>query len=197
MNGKLVAALFLVLVTILGYQANPTVSAQAGRTFITIYGHLAFSQCTTTSTVPSLVGPCQSFFYLITNGSTPGIPSYLTLDFSQSTALMPSQSDVGKTLTVIGYYGLISPCPVGEACPVFFVHTWQTYFPTSIPTTTGCFVSTQGGTWQSTQCVTAPTLPLVGTLNTNNYPVNLSSSQIVILIGLVVLVAYLFTHRKN
>ncbi len=188
----------LLLVTVLGGVSlllQTTVTAQTS--YITVYGQLAYSRCT--STIPS----CQSFFYLVTNGTTPGIPPYPTLDFSQSLVPAPAQSDVGKTISAIGYYGSGSKYPVANGYFAFFVHLWGPYFGSStIPTKTGCFTSSNPpSTWYSAQCVTAPTIPLVGTGGMGSAspsPLNpLSLTELASIAIIVIVVAYIFTHRKK
>ncbi len=191
----------LLLVMVLGgvsFLLQTTVTAQTS--YITVYGQLAYSQCTSTSTIPS---SCQSFFYLVTNGTTPVIPPYPTLDFSQSLVPAPAQSDVGKTISAIGYYGSGSKYPVANGYFAFFVHLWGPYFGSSpIPTKTGCFTSSNPpSTWYSAQCVTAPTIPLVGTGGVGSAspsPLNLLSlTQLASITVIVIVVAYIFTHRKK
>jgi hypothetical protein len=167
-----------------------TVNAQTS--YVTVYGQLSYSACTAGS-------PCVNFFYLVTNSTTPGIPNYLTLDFSQSLVPPPAQSDVGKMIAVTGYYGQESNCQVVNGCPAFFVHIWGPHYGQfSLPTSTGCFSSSNPPTtWYSVQCGTAPTVPLVGNLNSQTI---LSSSPYVysaIAIVLVVLLGYLFIRRRK
>jgi hypothetical protein len=191
-----ISSLLLVVTVLLGasFLLQTMVSTQT--TYITVHGQLAFSPCTSTSGIPTA---CQGFFYLVTNGSTPGIPVYPTLDFSQSLYPAPSQSDVGKTVAVTGSYGQESSCGEANACSAFFVHTWGPYYGTMPPTPgPGCFTSSNPPTtWVSVQCVTAPTIPLVGGLIANSLQTNLSYIWIAISIVLIILLGYLFTHRKK
>ena len=195
-----ISSLSLVVTVLLGvsFLSQTTVSAQT--TYITVYGQLAFYSCATVTYTNPLVGPCQSFFSLTTNGTTPGIPKDLVLDFLQSVVPAPAQTDMGKTVAVTGYYGQESACVAGyNNCPAFFVHTWGPYFGSSrsLPTT-GCFTSSNPPTiWVSVQCVTPPTIPLIGGLNANSLQANLSYAWIAIPIVLIILLGYLFTHRKK
>lgn len=199
------SSLVLVLTALLGvsFLLQTTVSAQT--TYITVYGQLAFSSCTSTLAIPPT---CQSFFFLTTNGTTSGIPAYPKLDFTQNVSPPPSQSDVGKTIAATGHYGDDpSGCPVANGCQAFFVYTWGPYFGSSVslPTTTGCFTSSNSPTiWVSVQCVTAPTIPLGGATAqglTPTYPLGpllLIVSQIII--GAIIILAFVwhvFAHRKK
>ena len=174
-NSPLLIGVLLVIVVIV---ALPPLNGQTQAsnvpdqtTYVTVYGQLSSNQCASTTYTNPLVGPCQNYFELITNGTTPNIPSYLVLDFSQvlSPYSSPSQSDVGKTIVVTGYYGQESACPIVNGCSAFFVQTWGPYWGTSsLPTATGCWVQSNSptGAWQQVQCVTAPTIPLIATYTT-------------------------------
>lgn len=192
-----IVCLLLVVTVLLGasFLLQTTVSAQT-TTYITVYGQLAFSPCTSTSATPPT---CQSFFYLVTNDSTPGIPNYVTLDFSQSIVPLPAQSDVGKKITVIGYYGQEPQCPVVNGCFAFFVYQWTLHFePSTVPTAAGCFSSSNPPTtWYSVQCVTAPTIPLAGNSNTQTNLMSNPIIQIGIAVILVILSGYLYNRRKR
>jgi len=177
-----------------------TVNAQSP--YVTVYGQLEYYQCASGPTTIPLT-PCQSYFYLSTNGTTPGLPTYPVLDFSQSVAPAPTQSDVGKMFSVIGYYGQEHSCPIANGCPVFLVHTWSLYYqPTTLPTSTGCFSSSNPPTtWYSTQCGTAPTLPLGGSTELPNSlpapaPIPLPLALPIAAI-IVAFAAYLLIHRKK
>lgn len=193
------SSILLVVMVLVGvsFLLPSTVGAQTP--YITVHGQLSFSPCTSTSAIPPT---CQYFFYLITNGSTPGIPTYPTLDFSQSLVPPPSQSDVGKVIAVTGYYGQEPLCLIANGCFAFFVHLWGPYFgPSTIPTTTGCFIqANSGSSWQTVQCVTAPTIPLVGPSGIGNALASLLMTlgpTLAIIAIIVIVVAYIFIHRKK
>lgn len=192
------SSILLVVSVLVGVLfAQTTVNAQT--VYVTVYGQLEYYQCTTTG---SPLAPCENYFYLATNGTTPGIPTYPVLDFSQSVVPEPAQTDVGKTFSVIGYYGQEPSCGAVNGCPAFFVHIWGPYYePASLPTTAGCFSSSNPPTtWYSVQCGTAPPLPLGGSTGSPNplgESISLSLAQLVILAIIVVIVAYLITHRKK
>jgi RsiW-degrading membrane proteinase PrsW (M82 family) len=121
------------------------------------------------------------------------------LTFSQSQVPPPAQSDVGKQIAAIGYYGQLSQCAAVNGCPALFVQAWGPHYGhVSMPTATGCFFqANSGSSWQTVQCVTAPTIPLVGGLNMNSLQANLSYNVIAILIVLIILLGYLITRRKK
>jgi hypothetical protein len=128
------------------FSIQTTVNAQA--TYITVYGQLTQFQCP----VGAISGPCTGFG-LTTNGTTPGIPNYPMLDFSQSVVPAPAQSDVGKLIMATGYYGQESPCTIVNSCPAFFVHIWGPYYGGSSSSTTSstCFFN-----GQPTSCLASP-----------------------------------------
>jgi len=210
-RGKLdlrISSLLLVGTVLFGgaFLLQITVSAQT--TYITVYGQLDYYQCPTTTYTNTLVGSCQNFFFLATNDTTPGIPNYPRLDFSQSVVPAPSQSDVGKVIAVIGYYvstacaGDVSPV---EGCQVLQVHVWGPYYgPSALPTTPGCFSSSNPPTtWVSVQCVTAPTIPLGGATAQGLTPAyhiglfSLTAPLIIIVVLVLAFLGYIFTHRKK
>ena len=166
------------------------VSAQTN--YITIYGRLSQFQCP----VGAVSGPCTGFS-LTTNGTTPGIPTNPMLDFSQSIVPAPAQSDVGKTIMATGYYGQESQCSV-TGCSAFFVYLWGPHYGSfSLPTTTGCFTSSNPPTtWYSVQCVSAPNIPLggIGTLLQAGYN---QVAYVVLAIILIVMLGYVIQRRKK
>jgi len=180
-------------------------TASANTSYITVYGELAYYQCPSTTYSNPLVGSCQNYFYLLTNGTTPGIPSNATLNFSESLVPVPAQSDVGRTIEVTGYYGQESQCPIANGCFVFFVQVWELYSrPSSMPTSTGCFTSSNPPTtWYSVQCVTAPTIPLAVSSQslTNPVPFNLgtflSNPSNLIIIPVTIGAVYLFLRARK
>jgi len=203
-----ISSLLLVGIVLFGgvFVLQITVSAQI--TYITVYGQLNYYQCPTTTYTNALVGSCQNFFFLSTNGTTPGIPNYPGLDFSQSVVPAPSQSDVGKAIVVVGYY-VSTPCTSDvsptERCQVLHVHVWGPYYgPSALPTTPGCFSSLNPPTtWVSVQCVTAPTIPLGGATAqglTPAYhigPFSLTPPRIIIVVIVLAFLGYMLTHRKK
>ena len=182
----------MVLVAV-SFSLQITVSAQT--TYITVYGQLTQFQCPG-STVS---GPCTGFS-LTTNGTTPGIPNYPMLDFSQSVVPAPTQSDVGKLIIVTGYYGQESPCTIVNSCPAFFVHIWGPHYGQfNLPTTTGCFSSSNPPTtWYSVQCATAPTMPLGNSYTTNSQVISgFSQSMGYVIVTLLVVFIVYFAYRRD
>jgi len=196
------SSLLLVVLVLLGVLFLAQTTADAQTTYITLYGQLDYYQCTTTG---SPLAPCENYFYLATNGTTPGIPTYPVLDFSQSIVPEPAQSDVGKIVSVMGYYGQESSCGAVNSCPAFFVHIWGPYYEATFPTTTiACFTSSNPTTTgYSGQCGTAPPVPLGGSTISTGGPnllgelMSLSSAQLAIIAIVMVVVAYLLIHRKK
>ncbi len=157
------SSVLLVVMVLLAVSFSLQLTVSAQTTDITVYGQLQYNSCPP-ATVTLYLGPCQNSFSLATNGTTPGIPNYPTLDFSQSQVSAPSQSDVSKTIVATGYYGQLSSCVGVNPCYAFFVHTWGV---------------------------------LIGGSNANSLRTKLSYSWIAIAVVLVILLGYLFTHRKK
>jgi hypothetical protein len=179
------------------------VNAQS--THVTVYGQLtSHQQCAQPSGYP-----CSVAFTLTTNGTTPGIPDYVSLDFSQSIVPAATPNDAGMVIYATGYYGTESQCPIANGCPAFFVLVWGLYVPSvlSPPTATGCFTSSNPPTtWYSVQCVTAPNIPLTGASSLaaivsselRAFISNPSNLIIIALaIGLAIGLAYLFFRARN
>ena len=197
--------IFLVLMVLVGFSLflQSTVTAQIS--YVTVYGQLDYYQCTTTG---SPLVPCQNYFYLATNGTTPGIPSYPMLDFSQSIFPAPAKTDAGRIIAAMGYYGQESQCPMANGCFAFFVHTWGPYYGLvaqfTPPASTGCFTSSNPPTtWSSVPCVAAPTMPLrnsslpLGTPVPFNVGVFLSNPSNLIIIALAIALVYLVLRTRK
>ena len=97
-----------------------------------------------------------------------------------------------------------SRCRVANGCQDFFVHIWGPYYgPSTLPTTTGCFSSSNPPTtWVSVQCVTAPTIPLGATAHrsTPTYPIGpflLTTTQIIIVVIILAFLGYMFTTERS
>jgi len=180
--------LFVVVLVLLGFSLFPHSTVKAQTNLVTIYGQLGISQQCSTG------GGCANMFSLATNGTTPGIPDNLTLDFSQSVTAAPAQSDDGMHIAATGHYGQGLSCPVASGCYVFFVHVWSPHYPPpNPPPGTGCWTSPNyGTTWYSVQCVQAPNVPLAGLSRT---PSGSTDSILVIIIAIAV--AYLFFRTRK
>lgn len=193
------SSILLVLMFLVGFSLSLQSTVNAQPSYVTVYGELTYYQCPV-----GVQGPCQSNFYLATNGTTPGIPTYSVLDFSQSIVPAPTQSDVGKAVSATGYYAPESQCTGVAPCYAFFVHIWGPHYGASVlPTTTGCFSSSEPPTtWYSVQCLTAPTMPEVvsqplGTPVPFNLSVFLSNSGNLIIIAAAFLLGYLFLRNRR
>jgi hypothetical protein len=199
-------SILLVLVLVgVSFFLHSTVNAQTGNVLAsyTVYGQLSF--------VPCEASPCpESNFYLITNGTTPGIPNVASLDFSQSLVSAPTLADVGEIIMVTGYYSQESQCPAGNLCFAFFVHLWGPYYgpitiPNPIPTTPGCYSSSNPPTtWYTVQCGPpltgheVPTSTSTGNELTFVEGIALSDLIIIALIALAIGLVFLFfiTRKK-